>query len=90
MSLRVCTGEAWNLPQCKYVDHEPVSPPPVLGKCSHLGISVRKVECKTCKLKTNFKVFLCGVHGECTTNPVETVNGEELHACRGCSDYKPA
>jgi hypothetical protein len=52
--------------------------------CQHLGDEVRRVPCQSCRGNVQVKVFGCEMHGECTLQPVPS-----MQTCGTCSDYSP-
>jgi hypothetical protein len=57
----------------------------VNNPCVHLGEMVRMEECGTCTNKPKIKVFVCGLHGECSL--AKPLDG--LACCAACEDYQP-
>lgn len=55
--------------------------------CVHLGASLRKVDCKTCRGPVQLEVFACAKYGECTR---ERRGPEIAGCCKGCALFEPA
>lgn len=65
----------------------PAAAPPPSARCLHLGDSLRKVDCKTCRGPVQLEVFACAKYGECTR---ERRGPDVAGCCKGCALFEPA
>lgn len=94
VAITVCTGEAWGLDVCRYVNH----PPPAnatqansdqqknpRGICSHRGELIEVRKCDLCGIKgQQFEVFACNLHGECSAGRKHS----KVKSCLTCQDWE--
>lgn len=84
-------GEKFACIHCGFTQHRsaiPVLPynrqcTKPLPPCTHIGDTLRTVDCPTCSGRVKVKVFACSVHGECTLG--KSVDG--VACCLGCKDH---
>jgi hypothetical protein len=74
--------------QCRYADHEPPPALPRLLPCVHLGrVAARDGQEPRADSESAHRLFLCALHGHCTTAEPDQSQPTEDRSCASCADY---
>lgn len=89
VDVKVCSGEAWGLPACKYADPDGKDTregvPQQALDCIHRGEQTRTETCQMCGgHEREIAILSCDLYGECSMGRFKQL--QQVQSCVSCPD----